>query len=140
MDYDSLKKEIVKVNTAFYERVYKDPWLSQVFAHVPQDHITKQQSDFMLGAFGGPKVYCGRWPDEAHPHIYVDEEMWQLRAKFLKKAFAEAKFPPELAAKWLRIDEAFKRSIIKKSLADCEKRFFSDEIIYYPNGKDKKTA
>ncbi len=140
MDFVWLKQEILKVNTAFYERVYKHPWMSKVFRKVPQEHITAQQTDFILGALGGPKIYCGRWPTDAHPHIFVDQEMWDLRGRFLKEALDEVKFPPDLALKWIRIDEGFKRAIMKNSLADCQKRFFSDEIIYEPNTATKKAA
>jgi truncated hemoglobin YjbI len=133
MDFDLLKKQIAKVNKAFYDGVYKDPWLSLVFQTVNQEHIESQQTDFMLGAYGGPQNYSGRNPVHAHPHIYVDEAMWQLREKYLKEAFLLAEFPEELRAKWIRIDEAFKNKIVKKSVSDCQKRFTMDEIINYPN-------
>lgn len=132
MDFTLLKQQIAAVNKAFYDRVYRDPWLSKVFAVVRQEHIESQQTDFMLGAYGGPKNYSGRSPSDAHPHIFVDEEMWQLREKFLKEAFAETNFPEELQARWIKIDEAFKRAIVKGSFEDCKKRFTMDEIIYYP--------
>ena len=140
MDFVVLKSQIYAVNKAFYERIYKDPWLMKVFRGVAQDHITQQQTDFMLGAYGGPKNYAGRAPQDAHPHIYIDEEMWQLREKYLMEAFIETGFPEELRTRWLRIDEAFKRAILKKGLGDCQKRFFTDEIIYEPNPAKKYAA
>lgn len=94
----------------------------------------------MLGAFGGPKNYSGRSPSDAHPHIFVDEEMWQLREQFLKEAFIETNFPEDLRAKWIRIDEAFKKSILKNSIDDCKKRYATDEIIYYPGSAAKRAG
>jgi len=96
------------VNKAFYDRVFKDQWLGAIFKDVDQTHIENQQTDFMLGAFGGPKVYSGRNPIHAHVHIFVNEDIWQLREKFLKEAFVELNTPQEIREKWIKIDEAFK--------------------------------
>lgn len=131
---------IAAVNKAFYDRVYKDPWLTQVFRGVPQEHIERQQTDFMVGAFGGPRAYAGRSPADAHPHIYIDEEMWQLRERLLIEAFQETRFPEDMQKKWLRIDEAFKQAICKKSMDDCKGRFATDEIIAVPNPAGRKVA
>ncbi len=132
VDFINLKQLILKVNKAFYDRVYKDPWLSEVFKEVRQEHIESQQTDFMLGAFGGPKNYSGRSPTDAHPHIFVNEAMWQQREKLLKEAFVEINLPEELRGKWIKIDEAFKKAILKKDLSDCKKRYTMDQIIYVP--------
>ena len=140
MDFELLKAQIFAVNQAFYERVYKDPWLSKVFRGVEKDHIARQQTDFMLGAYGGPKNYAGRSPQDAHPHIFIDEEMWQLREKYLKEAFEESGFPVDLRARWLKIDEAFKRAILKRDISDCSPRFFTDEIIVEPNPARRNAA
>lgn len=132
---------VLTINKAFYDRVYKDSWLSQVFKNVDQKLIESQQTDFMVGALGGPNVYKGRSPKDAHPHIFVDEEMWALREKFLVEAFKETKTPEWLQEKWLKIDNAFKAKILKNSFQDCEKRYTLDEIIYVPNpSKNQRTG
>jgi hemoglobin len=133
VDADELRELTSRVNKAFYERVYRDPWLRLIFDGVPQEHIERQQTDFMVGAFGGPKTYSGRNPGDAHPHIYVTEEMWQLREKYLKEAFVETSFPEDLAAKWIKIDEAFKSRIVKSSPAECTRRFATDRILDMEN-------
>lgn len=94
----------------------------------------------MVGALGGPRTYSGRSPSDAHPHIYVDEDMWQQRERFLREAFAETKLPEELSVKWLRIDEAFKTVILKRSLTECTPRYTLDEIIYVENPNRKKAS
>jgi len=129
MDTDRLRQLIADVNKAFYDRVYTDPWLQVVFQGRRQEHLETQQTDFMLGAFGGPKTYCGRSPADAHPHILVSESMWQRREALLRQAFAEARLPEEMQVKWIRIDEAFKNAIIKRSAADRSRRFATDSII-----------
>ncbi|GAB4022190.1 MAG: hypothetical protein Fur0010_25370 [Bdellovibrio sp.] len=132
IDPQKLYDMVFKVNEKFYELIYNDSWLKNIFVIVDQKIITSQQTDFIVGALGGPRRYCGRSPADAHPHIFVDEEMWQLREKYLRQAFQETNFPPELGEKWIRIDEAFKSQIIKKDKSECTKRYASDEIIYFP--------
>lgn len=132
IDPQKLYDMVFKVNEKFYELIYNDTWLKSIFVIVDQKIITTQQTDFIVGALGGPRRYCGRSPADAHPHIFVDEEMWQLREKYLRQAFQETNFPQELGEKWIRIDEAFKSQIIKKDKSECTKRYASDEIIYFP--------
>jgi len=133
MDTDQLRRQIAGVNKAFYDRVYADPWLKLVFQGRRQEHLEAQQTDFMLGAFGGPKTYCGRSPGDAHPHIFVDETMWRLRETLLRQAFTETRLPEAMQEKWIRIDEAFKHAIIKRTLADCTTRYVTDTIIAPPD-------
>ncbi len=140
MDDDQLRRLIAGVNKAFYHRVYNDPWLKVVFQGRRQEHLEAQQTDFMVGALGGPKTFSGRSPSDAHPHIFVDESMWQLRERFLRQAFAEMRLPKELQDKWIRIDEAFKRAIIKRSLSDCTKRYVTDTIIAPPDPAKRKAS
>lgn len=122
-----------KVTKAFYDHVYKDPWLKKVFALIPQENIQSQQAEFMLGAFGGEKIYSGRSPKDAHPHIYVDEEMWNLREHYLRLAFTECAVPKEMQERWIKVDEAFKKFIVKKSHSDCQPRFKLDPLIIEEN-------
>lgn len=66
------------------------------------------------------------------------------REKLLTQAFQKVKAPQELIDRWLKIDEAFKPSIMKKGGANsCERRYTLDEIIYEPmpdHLKKKKSA
>lgn len=140
MDHDLLKEQIARANKAFYQRVFDDPWLGQLFQGVPRAHLESQQTDFMLGALGGPKKYHGRTPDVAHPHIFVTEEVWQAREKYLRAAFKETGFPDELAQRWLKIDEAFKRHIVKPSIDACTKRYTQDEILSVPPRSETRQA
>lgn len=134
-DAEKLHYWIKKVSEEFYARVYEDPWLKQVFGSIPQEHITAQQIDFMLAAFGGPDRYQGRRPQDAHPHIFVSEEMWQERERYLTQAFQTTGCPLELAEKWLRIDLAFKKQIVMSSPEECQRRFATDDLIIVPRPK-----
>lgn len=140
MNAEVLKFQIARVNKAFYDRVFDDPWLGQMFQGVRREHLENQQTDFILGAVGGPKRYYGKSPADAHPHIFVNEEIWAAREKYLREAFVETGFPEEYRERWLKIDEAFKHAIIKKSVADCTKRYTTDEIVYLPKPPTIKRA
>lgn len=126
---NEFKTLIFNINFDFYEQVYKDEWFKQVFRTVTQEVITSQQTDFIIQVFGGPANYCGRMPGDAHPHIYVDEQMWELREKYLMNAFEKNNAPTAIREKWLKIDNSFKNKILKKSYDDVTPRFTTDELI-----------
>lgn len=124
---------IKKVSEEFYELVYKDPWFKKLFAFVDQKIITSQQSDFMIQNFGGPRRYGGRMPQDAHPHIWIDENIWNYREELLVQAFKNVGAPKAIQDKWLRIDLAFKNGILNKGgPEECFGRYKSEATIYEP--------
>lgn len=123
------KTLIFNINFDFYEQIYKDEWFKEVFRNIAQEVITSQQTDFVIQAFGGPANYCGRMPGDAHPHIYIDEYMWELREKYLIIAFEKHNTPEKIREKWLKIDNSFKNKIVKKSYEDVTPRFTTDELV-----------
>lgn len=122
-----------KVHKIFYDILYAHPWLGQYFTGLQQHFIEAQQTDFMTSAMGGPEVYCGKFPPQAHKHMYITDELFSLRQSLLKQSLKKANVPDELAEKWLKIDGAFRGRLVKKSLADCEKRHLADHILNFPN-------
>jgi hemoglobin len=132
-----LENWISRVSHEFYELVYKDQWFKDIFKVIKQEVITSQQIDFMVGAFGGAKRYAGRTPGDAHPHIFIDEETWQYREALLVQAFENVQCPESIRSKWLKIDNAFKKQIVMTDPAQCQKRYFTDEIIIVPNPRRK---
>jgi hemoglobin len=130
---------VLRVNRAFYERVYRDEWLSLVFRSVPQKHIENQQTDFIVSALGGPRRYMGRAPRDAHPHIAVSEEMWNLRERLLREALEEVGAPQWLREKWMKIDGAFKPALLRRS-EDCKRRFTTDDIIDVPDPRFRRAG
>lgn len=105
-----------------------------------RDHIENQQTDFIVAAFGGPKNSSGRNPKDAHPHIFIQEDMWGLREKYLAEAFDELKVSEEIQTKWLKIDHALKSTILKSSISECFGRFKTEPIINIPNPHKKSAA
>lgn len=133
MKDDELLDWITKITTEFYELVYQDPWFSKIFRNIRQEIITSQQIEFMLGCFGGPKLFGGRVPKDAHPQIWVNEDIWQYREELLTQVFAKLTPPQEIVDKWLKIDESFKSVIVNQAgPEECVGRYRSDEIIYEP--------
>lgn len=138
--FDRLEnKNIIKqINEIFYEKIYGHPWISLYFKNVEKKFIVQQQTDFIVGALGGPKKYSGRFPSNAHPHMMITHELYDLRESLLIEAFKEINAPNELQEAWLKIDESFRSSIVKESESELEKRYFTDEILNFE--KPKKTA
>lgn len=123
-------KEILqKVAKSFYDKVYEHPWIGKFFQHIEQEIIESQQVDFMTSALGGPKVYCGRLPIPTHKNMLISPELFELRHKLLLEALHEAKASDDLIVKWTKIDAAFKDGIVKSNISECEKRFFTDDIL-----------
>jgi truncated hemoglobin YjbI len=127
------KSYLQKITKRFYDKVYKHPWMKLYFKNTRQEVIESQQVDFMTGALGGPRVFSGRMPGDAHPHIMVTPEVFEVREKLLIEALVEEKASPELIDRWLKIEHAFKRQIIKASSSECKKRWTTDEILDFEN-------
>ena len=137
--YDELEdKDIIKkVNKIFYDKVYSHPWLKLFFKDIDQDFITEQQTQFIVGAMGGPRLYSGRLPSNAHPHMFITEEIFNIRKKLLEESFKEINAPNILTEKWLKIDESFRSVICKETHKECQKRYNTDKILIYENPEKK---
>lgn len=129
------RQSLIKINKAFYDKVYAHPWLKLFFESVPQQHIEDQQVDFMQKVLGGENRYWGKAPPIAHVHINITEEVFAVRNQLLEEAFIETNAHPELIEKWRQIDNSFKRILLKKSLKECKGRFNSDPILDFPKPK-----
>lgn len=121
-----------KVHKVFYDKIYEHPWLKKYFENVEQKTIENQQTDFMVSNMGGGKIYSGALPKNGHKHMYITDELFELRAKLLEESLRECNLSEEHINRWLKIDGAFKGSFVKSKLEDCQKRFFTDEILNFP--------
>lgn len=129
LNIEQVENWIRLVSTEFYEMAYENDWLKDVFKIIEKDAINSQQIDFMVAAFGGPKRYSGRNPGDAHPHIFINEEMWEERERILMAAMVKVNCPQWIREKWLKIDNSFKRAIVMREPGECKKRWHTDEII-----------
>jgi hemoglobin len=104
-----------KVHKIFYDKVYTHPWLKQFFAGHSQAAIEGRQTSFMGEKMGGPK-YLGKPIKQVHENMYITPELYDLRHALLKASLIEAGVAADLAARWLKIDDAFMRQIVKTSV------------------------
>ena len=73
----------------------------------------------MVGAFGGPNAYMGDTPAFVHMHMYITDEMADLREEILKKTILDEGLDEPIADRWLEVDNAFREGIVKKSIDAC---------------------
>ncbi len=105
-----------KVHKIFYDKIYAHPWLKRFFAGHDQQAIENRQSGFMAEKMGGAIQYWGKQPKMAHRQMYITQELFDIRHELLKEALREAGLNDDLARRWLKIDYAFKRQIVKDSI------------------------
>ncbi|MBI5427759.1 MAG: group 1 truncated hemoglobin [Nitrospinae bacterium] len=120
---------LARVHKAFYDKLYAHPVLKQFFAHKDQKEIEAQQTDFMTSNMGGGKIFTGKTPETCHQHLFVTREWLDLRNALLEESLRECGIPEDLAGKWMDIQKAFERAVVKKDVGECKKRFATDEII-----------
>lgn len=109
-----------KVHKIFYDKVYAHPWLGQFFQGHDQKIIELRQTQFMGEKFGGDIRYPGMDLELAHRRMYITPELFALRQRLLRESLQEAGVAGEHIRRWLRIDSAFQRQIVKRSLAAFE--------------------
>ncbi len=105
-----------RVHKIFYDKVYAHPWLGRFFEGHNQASIEARQTAFMVEKMGGPKNYMGKPPLSAHRQMYITEELFELRKQLLREALEEFGLEEALIERWLKIDSAFKRQIVKPSI------------------------
>ena len=120
---------IEKAHVIFYDKLLSHPWLKDFFKGVPRPHLETQQTNYMAGLFGGPRIYGGRALDTGHVHLFVTEEVFLIRHDLLDQSQTEANIPPELKARWLRYDMGTKHDLVKTSVSECAGRYETEPII-----------
>ncbi len=107
-----------RVHKNFYDKAYEHKWLGKYFDGVPQEVIEAAQSDFMCMSMQGGKIFCGRMPKEAHMHIAVDAELFDIRHQMLADSLDECGVKGKDKEDWLKIDKAFRSTILREE-KDC---------------------
>jgi hemoglobin len=125
-----------KVHKIFYDKVYAHPWLGQFFKGHDQKIIELRQTQFMGEKFGGDIRYPGMDLELAHRRMYITPELFALRQRLLRESLKEACVAEVHIRRWLRIDSAFERLIVKKSLEAFEAidlKYEQPMIIHKPD-------
>jgi hemoglobin len=107
-----------RVHKSFYDKVYEHPWLGKFFKGHDQKAIENRQTSFMAVKMGGNETYLGKEPYMAHRAMYITEELFDLRTSILRQSLEENDVSPDLIEKWIKIDNAFKKQIVKKDIEE----------------------
>lgn len=105
-----------KVHKIFYDKIYAHYWLKLFFAGHNQQSIEDRQTAFMAEKMGGPVDYYGKQPLMAHRQMYITKKLYDIRHEILKESLHEAGVEEPLIKRWLKIDYAFIRQIVKPSI------------------------
>lgn len=110
---------IRRVHQRFYDVMFDEPWLGQFFYGKSKEALINKQTQFMVAAFGGPNHYIGDTPAFVHMHMFITDEMSDLRQQILRQAILDEEFSESVAERWLKVDDAFRESIVKLSVDEC---------------------
>ena len=128
-----------KAHKIFYDKVYAHHWLGKFFEGHTQKIIEDKQSSFMAEKMGSTAPYLGKEIKMVHEAMYITKELFEIRHGLLDESIREAGVNDILRKRWLRIDNAFMRLIIKDSV---ESMFINDwkfkKPIIIPNPSAKK--
>lgn len=125
-----------RVHNLLYTKLFAHPWLKGFFAHTNREHVESQQTKFWMSLMGGPSIYGGRSPRDAHVHLFLPAEVFAIRHKLLGDALVEAGVAPHLREKWLALDSGFERAIVNKSPDECHGRYRQEAVIIVPRPAD----
>ncbi|MFC6724569.1 group 1 truncated hemoglobin [Halobium palmae] len=73
----------------FYERVLADDRLAGFFEGMDMAELRSHQVQFISAVAGGPVEYTGDDMREAHDHLDIAEEEFDLVARYLERALRE---------------------------------------------------
>ncbi|MCK5872269.1 MAG: hypothetical protein KAG26_05545 [Methylococcales bacterium] len=110
---------VIKVHQRFYDIMFDEPWLETFFLGKSKEALIKKQSQFMIAAFNGPNEYEGDTPAFVHMHMFITDEMIEIRERILKASILAEGLSDEIAEKWLAVDHSFKAAIVKSSPSEC---------------------
>lgn len=116
-----------RVHKIFYDKVYADPWIGKFFAGHEQKAIENRQTEFMAEKMGSSEKYPGKPLRQVHENMYISDELVALRTKLLRDSLREAGVDDELAERWMRIDAAFAKQVVKPSM----EAFYRDYSFAY---------
>ncbi|MGR8941901.1 MAG: group I truncated hemoglobin, partial [Gammaproteobacteria bacterium] len=108
-----------RVHARFYEVMFNHPWLGQFFFGKSEEVLIMKQTQFMVAAFNGPNNYTGDTPAFVHMHMFITDEMADLREQILRKAILDEGLSASIADRWLKVDQSFRSAIVKKTIDEC---------------------
>ena len=121
-----------RVHGLLYSKLFNHPWLKGYFQHTKREVVESQQTDFWASLMGGPSLYGGRSPRDAHVHMFIPADVFAIRHELLAESLVEAGVAPDLREKWLALDAKFERAIVNQSPDECHGRYNTESVIIVP--------
>jgi hemoglobin len=116
------REVLERVHRRFYRELFDDDWLGKFFWGKDLETLVMKQTDFMSACLGGPDRYRGETPAIAHMHMFITDEILDLRQAILRRAIEAEGLAPEVVEGWLRADNVFRPAVLKRSVDDCVMR------------------
>jgi hemoglobin-like flavoprotein len=110
---------ILRVHQRLYDVLFDEPWLETFFFGKSKESLIIKQTQFMVAAFNGPNNYTGDTPAFVHMHMFITDEMMEVRERILREAILAEGLSTSIAERWLKVDDAFRPAIVKKSVDEC---------------------
>lgn len=110
---------IYKVHQHLYDALFDEPWLEKFFYGKDKDTLIEKQTQFMTAALNGPNNYRGDTPAFVHMHMFITDEMADVRETLLKNAIYEQGLSESVCERWLKVDRSFRPAIVKNSVDEC---------------------
>ena len=112
------KSLICQIISEFYDRAFEDPYLIHFFRNSSKENLIKNQTDFAIALLGGPKNYSGVSLPKAHHHLNIKPAHFGRRQVIMAEVLNDLKVEPELAKKWLSLEEKLRPLIVKGDSCD----------------------
>ncbi len=116
------REVIERVHRRFYTVIFDDEWLGRFFFGKNLEALVKKQTDFLVACFGGPNEYRGETPAIAHMHMFITDEMLDLRESLLRQAIRDEGLSESIIERWMKVEEGFRDAIVKKGADECVMR------------------
>lgn len=113
---------MTRVHQRLYDAIYDDDYIGQFFFHRAKELLVRKQTEFMVAAFGGPNHYTGEPPAFLHMHMYITQEMTEIRNVYLRNAIMAEGLSRDICERWMRVDNSFLPAIVKQSVDECVMR------------------
>lgn len=115
----------------FYDELYVHPRLGIFFRGINQRRQEQRLISFILMTGGEHGPIEGRYLSEAHAHMFVTPELFELRADVLEAAIRTHGHGDDVVAAWRALDDGWRSYIVKDRLEDCSTE--AGEIIVAPD-------
>ncbi len=113
------REVIFRIHSKFYAKAFDHPVLGQFFRGKHEDILARNQTDFMVAAFGGENRYKGDTPAFVHMHMFITQEQLILREALLRDCIEAEGLNKRIVDCWLDVDRRFWPGIAKTSVDEC---------------------